>query len=65
MDAPPPPLVVNAVPPRNLQAEALMASLSDVEREVIKYRSNSQWVKAWIVFYRLCLKDALPFAIVK
>ena len=65
MDAPPLPPVVNALPPRNLQAEALMASLSDVEREVIKYRSNSQWVKAWIVFYRLCLKDALAFAIVK
>jgi hypothetical protein len=55
--------IVNALPVRNSQAEALMLRLA--EREVMKFKSNSQWVKAWIIFYRFCLKDPLAFAIVK
>jgi hypothetical protein len=55
--------IVNALPVRNLQAEALMLRLA--EREVMRFKSNSQWVKAWIIFYRFCLKDPLAFAIVK
>ena len=67
MDAPrQQPQIVNALPVRNLQAEALMLRLADAEREVVvKFKSNSQWVKAWIIFYRFCLKDPLAFAIVK
>ena len=66
MDAPPQQAqMVNALPVRNLQAEALMLRLADAEREVMKFKSNSQWVKAWIIFYRFCLKDPLAFAIVK
>ena len=48
MDAP---QVANALPPRNLQAEALMASLSNVEREVIKYRSKEKIVEQLETIY--------------
>ena len=35
------------------------------EYDIITKKCNSQWVKAWIYFYRLCLKDPFAFALVK
>ena len=39
--------------------------LTEAECEIFKLKSNSQLVKAWIYFYRFCLKDPLTFALVK
>ena len=39
--------------------------LTEAEGEIFKLKSNTQWVKAWIYFYRFCLKDPLTFALVK
>ena len=33
--------------------------------DIIMKNCNSQWVNAWIYFYRICLKDPLAFALVK
>ena len=38
---------------------------TEAEYDIITRLANSQMVKAWIYFYRFCLKDPLAFALVK
>ncbi len=68
MDATPPPVTP---PPANPPQIALRRTSNDLrilfseaEQDIITI-GNSQLVKSWIYFYRLCLKDPLSFALVK
>ena len=71
MDAPPraPSSTIPTVPPvvaRTVsRSNRLHPLLTEAEGEIFKLKSNTQWVKAWIYFYRFCLKDPLTFALVK
>ena len=75
MDAAPPstpPARIPVTPPpwrrNNPQTQDhhnLRAIFIESEYEIITKKCNSQLVKAWIYFYRLCLKDPLTFALVK
>ena len=75
MDAPPPstpPSTVPVAPPcftlpwrSSMRVNHQHPLLTEAECEIFKLKSNSQLVKAWIYFYRFCLKDPLTFALVK
>jgi len=45
--------------------QRLRLLFTEAEYDIITKKCNSQWMKAWIYFYRLCLKDPLAFALVK
>ena len=45
--------------------QRLRLLFTEAEYDIIMKNYNSQWVKAWIYFYRICLKDPLAFALVK
>ena len=69
MDATPSPATP---PPANPPQIALRRTSNDLrmlfseaEQDIITKKGNSQLVKSWIYFYRLCLKDPLSFALVK
>jgi len=76
MDAAPPsstpPAAIRLTPPAMRRSnhispddQRLRLIFTDAEFDIISKKHNSQLVKAWIYFYRLCLKDPLVFALVK
>ena len=71
MDATPPPATPPAIPPQIAlrppprTSNDLRMLFSEAEQDIITKKGNSQLVKSWIFFYRLCLKDPLSFALVK
>lgn len=74
MDAPAstPPAVMRLTPPALRRSnyispddQRLRLIFTDAEFDIISKKHNSQLVKSWIYFYRLCLKDPLVFALVK
>jgi hypothetical protein len=73
MDASPPatpPITVPVAPPgvsgrNSLRTNHVHPLLTAAENEIFTLKSNSQLVKAWIFFYRFCLKDPFMFALVK
>ena len=71
MDATPPPATPPAIPPQIAlrspprTSNDLRMLFSEAEQDIITKKGNSQSVKSWIFFYRLCLKDPLFFALVK
>ena len=71
MDAPPhtPPAHIPIAPPplspRMHPNDGLRELFLEAEFDIISRKSNSQWVKAWIFYYRFCLKDPMVFALVK
>ena len=69
MDATPPPATPPpANPPQSVlrrTSNDLRMLFSEAEQDIITKKGNSQLVKSWIFFYRLCLKDPLSFALVK
>ena len=58
-----PPQIALRPPPRT--SNDLRILFSEAEQDINTKKGNSQLVKSWIYFYRLCLKDPLSFALVK
>jgi hypothetical protein len=58
-----PPQIALCPPPRT--SNDLRMLFSEAEQDIITKKGNSQLVKSWMYFYRLCLKDPLSFALVK
>ena len=61
----PPPLLRQSSVVSNPYANLHINHFTDCEAEIVEKQSNSQFVKAWIFFYRFCLQDPLTFALVK